>query len=84
MSALIGSLFAAWWPQIIGGLAALAGLAGVYLKGRAEGKDTMREEQERHRREAIANKRKLDDEIDNLGHADLDQRASRWVRPEHR
>lgn len=38
MSALIGSLFAAWWPQIIGGIAALVGLAGVYLKGRGDAK----------------------------------------------
>jgi hypothetical protein len=35
VSALLGSLFAAWWPQIVGGLAAVAGLAGVYLKGRS-------------------------------------------------
>lgn len=35
MSALLGSLFAAWWPQIVGALAAVIGLGGAYLKGRS-------------------------------------------------
>lgn len=69
---------AAGYVTAVGVLLAL--LFGVWLKGRAEGKATMREEQERHRREALARKRKLDSEIDDLGPADLDQRIHRWVR----
>lgn len=73
---LVGYLLAA------GGV--LAALVAIWLKGRSDGKAIMREEQERHRREAIANKRKLDSEIDELAPADLDHRYGRWVRDEDR
>lgn len=78
----------ALWGRAAGWLAAAGAvillLAGAFLKGRRDGKAIMAEEQERHRREAITNKRKLDDEIDNLGPADLDSRMSQWVRKDGR
>ncbi len=81
-------MIAALWARFSGYFAAAGALiiAGfsIWLKGREHGKDVMREEQERHRREAIAAKRKLDSEIDRLPAADLDRRAGRWVREEHR
>lgn len=77
----------AWlWAKVSGYAAAVGAVAlavlGVWLKGRADGKATMQAEQDRHRAEAIANKRKLDSEIDDLGPADLDHRFRPWVRPE--
>jgi len=76
-----------WLFQKVGGWLAAAGavillIFGAWAKGRREGKAVMQEEQERHRREAIARKRKLDSEIDDLAPADLDQRFQRWVRRE--
>lgn len=82
------SLLSALWTKFAGWIGAvgalLAILVGAFLKGRSEGKSIMQAEQDRHRREAIANKRKLDSEIDDLAPADLDQRLNRWVRPEDR
>lgn len=81
------TFLAGLWSRTVDWLAAagvvIAVLLGAWLKGRAAGKAAMREEQERHRREAIARKRKLDSEIDDLGPADLDQRFARWVRDEN-
>lgn len=76
-------MISALWSRFAGYIAALGALlallVGAFLKGRSDGKAIMAEEQERHRREAITRKRKLDSEIDDLGPADLDQRMSRWV-----
>lgn len=35
MSAILGSVLSAWWPQIAGALAAFVAVVGVYLKGRS-------------------------------------------------
>lgn len=82
------TFLASLWSRAAGYVAALGALVailfGAWLKGRAEGMATMREEQERHRREALTRKRKLDSEIDNLGPADRDQRVARWVRKDGR
>lgn len=82
------SALSALWAKLSGYFIALGALlailGGAFLKGRRDGKAAMREEQERHRAEAIANKRKLDSEIDDLAPADLDQRFQRWVRREDR
>lgn len=81
-------MIAALWSRFAGYIAALgtllAILVGAFLKGRADGKAIMAEEQERHRREAIAAKRKLDSEIDDLGHADLDSRLKPWLHKDGR
>ena len=74
-----------WLTAKIGGWLAAAGalillVFGAWQKGRREGKDIMQAEQERHRREMREIKRKSDDEVDGLGHADVDQRFDRWVR----
>lgn len=82
------TLLANLWGRATGWLLAAGGLlaigVSIWLKGRQDGKAIMKEEQERHRREAIANKRKLDSEVDSLGHADLDHRFSKWVREDGR
>lgn len=74
----------ALWSRVAGYVVAagalLTLLASIWWKGRQDGKAAMREEQERHRLEAINIKRKQDSEIDNLGPADVDDRFRRWVR----
>lgn len=81
-------MISALWTRFAGYIAALGALlaliAGAFLKGRSDGKAIMAEERERHRREAIAAKRKIDSEIDDLAPADLDQRLSRWLRKDDR
>lgn len=81
-------MISALWSRFAGYVAALGALlaliVGAFLKGRSDGKAIMAEEQERHRREAIEAKRKLDSEIDDLGHADLDRDFARWLRKDGR
>ncbi len=78
------TILAALWGRVAGWVAAagavFAFLLAVFLKGRSDGKAVMREEQERHRREAVANKRKLDSEIDDLAPADIDAGLRKWMR----
>lgn len=78
------TLLAALWSRVAGYVAAagllILALFSIWLKGRQDGKAVMREEQERHRREAVEIKRKLDDEIDGLSPADVDSNFARWVR----
>ena len=82
------SMFTALWGRVAGYVVALGALLtilfGAWAKGRKEGKEAMRAEQERARQAAVANKRKLDDEIDALGPADLDARLARWMRKDAR
>ncbi|WP_420104570.1 hypothetical protein [Bosea sp. (in: a-proteobacteria)] len=75
----------AWLLSEFGGYLAAAGgavalLIGVWLKGHRTGRAEQQAEQDRHRTEAIAAKRKSDSEIDDLAPADRDQRFDRWVR----
>lgn len=77
-------MISALWSRFAGYIAALGALlaliVGAFLKGRSDGKAIMAEERERHRREAIAAKRKIDSEIDDLSEGELDKRLGRWVR----
>ncbi|MGO4738668.1 hypothetical protein AB4099_19120 [Bosea sp. 2KB_26] len=82
------TFLSALWGRFAGHFAALGALLailiGAYARGRREGKETLQAEQERGRREAIANKRKLEDEVDNLAPADVDRRLNRWVHKDGR
>ncbi|MDO9364662.1 MAG: hypothetical protein Q7T60_17170 [Sphingopyxis sp.] len=75
----------AWaWAKLSGwaaGAGALIALGlGIWIKGRSEGAAAARAAEENRKQEAIATKRKLDDEIDNLAPADRDKRFDSWVR----
>ncbi len=76
------------WSKLTGwfaGAGALVALGfGLWLKGRQEGKAAMRAEQDQKRAEARQAKKESDDEVDGLGHADLDERFNRWVRGSER
>lgn len=76
----LASLFAPVWRWLAAAGAVIAAIAAVYLKGRREGKAAMQAEQDRLRQQAIENKRKLENEIDALGPADVDRRIDRWLR----
>lgn len=76
------------WTKIKG-WAALAGVAllaiGVaFWKGRAEGKRLIEAEQARRRLEAVKQRKDVEDEVDQLGHADLDTAYKRWLRDDDR
>lgn len=72
------------WSRISGWLAGAGALIalgfGLWLKGRQEGKAVMQAERDQKLAEARKARKELDDEVDGLGHADLDQRMSRWLR----
>lgn len=77
------------WSKITGWLSAigivLSLLFVAWMKARAEGKAIAEAEQEQRRAEARQVRKDTDDEVDGLGHADLDERFNRWVRgPEQR
>lgn len=83
------TILAALWARLssyaVAASALIAAVFAIWLKGRQDGKRIMQEEQDRHRAEALAAKRKSDSEIDNLAPADIDHRMDRWVRrPEQR
>lgn len=72
------------WSKIKTGLA-LAGaffiaLGIAFLKGRAEGKRVLQAEQDRARLNAMKHRKDVDDEIDSLGHADIDSELAKWLR----
>lgn len=68
------------WGYALGALAILAALGEIYRRGRKSGIEKMEREQDQLRAKAIADRKALDDELANTGHADLDQRINRWVR----
>jgi hypothetical protein len=72
------------WSKVGGWLAAAGALLllffGAWQRGRSEGKAAMKAEQDQKRAEARQSRKDIDDEVDGLGHADLDQRFSRWLR----
>jgi hypothetical protein len=80
------TFLAALWSRFAGYVTAagalIAAIFAIWWNGRQTGKALMKEEQERHRQEAIARKRKLDDEVDALGPTDVDRDFQRWVRKE--
>ena len=51
---------------------------------RKAGAASEREKQARSRMDAIKDRKDIDDEVDTLGHADLDRRFDRWRVPDDR
>ncbi|SDF36684.1 hypothetical protein [Bosea robiniae] len=72
------------WSKITGAASAvgiaLSLLFVARLKGRSEGKAALQAEQDQKRAQARQVKKELDDEVDGLGHADVDERFGRWLR----
>lgn len=66
---------------IVGGI--LAALGWGYSQRRA-GAKTERAKQDRARADAIKDRKDIDDEVENLGPADLDVRFDRWRMPDDR
>jgi hypothetical protein len=82
------TFLATLWSRFAGYVTAagalIAAIFAIWWNGRQTGKALMKEEQERHRREAIERKRKLDDEVDGLDRGSLDGALKRWVRDDTR
>lgn len=72
------------WSKVTGWLSAAAVATGLlfvaWMKARAEGKAIAEAEQERRRAEARQVRKEIDNEVDGLGHADVDERFGRWLR----
>lgn len=70
------------WLTGAGAAVAAALLAAwrIYVAGQ----ESERAKQHRRRLDAIRDRKELDDEIDALGHADLDRRFDRWRLPDDR
>lgn len=62
------------------GLAIAAALALAALKLISIGKRAERARQDRASLDNLRNRQRTDEDIENLGHADLDRRMHRWVR----
>jgi len=76
MTAFVISLLLKAWPFIL----ALGGALLWGWKQRSAGAAKVRAEQERAKAKAIKDKKELDDEIADLGPADLDTRFKRWLQ----
>lgn len=78
---------AAW--RLLGWQGALVALAGLiaalgYGKGRAEGIRQMETEQQKRRLDSMQQRKELDDEVDQMGAADIDSNYARWLRDDER
>lgn len=80
MKAIFGAVFSR-----VGSWLAVAGfvifaIGAAFLKGRNEGKRLMEAEQERARLDSLKRRKETDDEVENLGAADVDSAYKRWLR----
>lgn len=66
------------WAAIVG--VALLGLAAAYWRIREDGKNAVRSEQEKRRLESMQQRKEIDDEVDQMGAADVDANFTRWMR----
>lgn len=76
-------LFALWgktkfYVLAIG--AALAAAFAAYWRIREDGKNAARLEQAQAQARSVQQRKEIDDEIDQLGPADVDQRFNQWMR----
>lgn len=78
--ALAGDLWSRIGGYVIGAGALIGTIGAVWFKGRQDGKEIIRREQEQRRMEAITKRKELDDDVARATGADLDARAQRWVR----
>lgn len=73
----------AWFlsnPTILAILAAIIGALGWGFNQRLAGAQAERNKQAKARLDAIKDRKELDDEVADLGHADLDDRFKRWLQ----
>lgn len=66
------------WAALAG--AALLAVGVAFLKGRSEGRRVFEAKRTEQRVGAMKERKDVDDEIDSLGHADVDQRLAKWMR----
>tara|TARA_R110000851_G_C13102466_1_gene568868 strand:- start:6286 stop:6585 length:300 start_codon:yes stop_codon:yes gene_type:complete len=69
------------WKAAMGAAIGLLPVLGL-LYGRKQGAEAERAKRDRQALDHIAIRKETDDEIDQIGHADVDERLSRWNRDE--
>lgn len=67
-------------PTILAILAGFIAAMGWGFRQRIAGAKAERDKQAKHRLDAIKDRKELDDEVADLGHADLDDRFKRWLQ----
>lgn len=67
---------------LVGAVIIAIGIA--VLKGRAEGIRHMEAEQAKRRADAMTYRKEVDDEVGQMGSADLDSNYARWLRDDKR
>ena len=81
---MLSALAAGIWSRISGYLAAigmaLAVIAGAFLYGRSDGKAGAEAEQARNNAKAIKKARGVEDEVQDMGSADVDAGLAKWMR----
>lgn len=65
------------WLALAGGIVLL--VAGAFLRGWLKGAAAVKAKATEKRLKAIKARKEIEDEIDGLGHADLDERFKRWL-----
>lgn len=80
----IAARFAGLWAKMAIIAAALAAAGVAALRLIAIGRAQERAKQDARNAAADAERRRTDDEIEHVGHADLDQRLDRWMRDDKR
>lgn len=59
---------------------AIAAVLVAYWRAREDGKNAIRVEQAKRRAEAMKHRKDIDDEVDQMGAADVDSNYARWLR----
>jgi hypothetical protein len=79
---MLALLFSPLGRLLLGGLALLAVVGGLYLKVYSDGAASERAKQERATLENLRDRIKTDEKVDKLPAPDLDNELSRWMLPD--
>jgi hypothetical protein len=76
------------WAKLKIGLgiagAVIVAIGIAFLRGRAAGTAVIDADQEKRRLEAVKHRTEIDDEVDQMGAADVDRNYARWLRDNER
>lgn len=77
MSWVLGSRLGQW---VAGAFGLIVTLFAVYLRGRADGRQSEQSEQDRNTLERMRDRKVVDDEIESLSAAERRRRLDYWVQ----
>ncbi len=68
------------WPYVIGALTAIAGVAGVYFKGRADAKAKRKADEAARTIETLQTAREVKADVDETSDDDVRRDLRKWMR----